>query len=69
MRVKIIKDYQNYSRGRIVQLDQATAHDLVAKGYAIITKDMQAGDYEVASGRPKRMGVDDISRRKRIARD
>lgn len=45
MRIKLLKEYQGVAKGTILRVSRDKGNLLIAKGKAIITKDMTASDY------------------------
>lgn len=45
-RIKIIKDYNQYSTGEVVVVENNTAHALIEAGVAMLSKDMTSRDYK-----------------------
>ena len=43
-RIRIIKDYDSYREGQIAVVENNTAHELIDKGVAMISKDITHND-------------------------
>jgi len=46
IRVKIVRDIENFKAGEIVYIKEKVAKFLLKKGYAIKSKDMASNDYK-----------------------
>lgn len=55
MRVKIIKDHQEYKKGETPEVTPNIAHGLIDSGYAELTKDMTINDYKVKNGNSRKL--------------
>lgn len=54
-RVKFIRSYKQYRQGDIESLSNNEAFGLIDSGYAIISKDMTAQDYQSKPKRTKKI--------------
>lgn len=46
MRIRIIKDYKDYSKGDVVEVSNNVAFGLIDRGVAKLTKDVTSGEYQ-----------------------
>lgn len=47
MRIRFVKDYENYKDGTILNVPQKNAKLLIARGIAVISKDVTSYDLKV----------------------
>lgn len=64
MRVKIIKDHKQYSKGSVQDVSPNVGFGLIDSGYAIVSKDMTQSDIRTSNGNTTDLRTNKLGGRK-----